>query len=276
MKRLIATPRVLATAGRWDIDFHLPAELVLAFPADLRRPVRAVADIVKSKRDPTRWPDRPFMYVDIASVDVVTGGITNPQELIGEEAPSRARKVIHAYDIVISTCRPTRGAIAVVPEELHGQICSTGFSVVRCKNGVNPFYLHFALRLASTAEQFRKWSTGSSYPAILDEDVEKTLVPVPDSGSQDRIAELLRTAAAKRDALVQAANEGWRATMENVVSALEGRVPEMAGVEFDGARPVSRLSDIRERASRLPPVQEENNGSDLESLLFDEDDNPPE
>jgi type I restriction enzyme S subunit len=55
------------------------------------------------------------MYIDISSVDVSNGIIENPQELIGIEAPSRARKVVPAFDIVISTCRQTRGAIAVVP-----------------------------------------------------------------------------------------------------------------------------------------------------------------
>src|SRR6185437_1289969 len=114
-----------------------------------------------------------------------------PQEVEGVDAPSRARKVVRAFDIVISTCRPTRGAIAVVPISLHNQIASTGFSIWRAKAGTNPFYLHYALRLQSTLEQFRKWSTGSSYPAILDEDVAKTLIPVPSPAEQDRIARLI-------------------------------------------------------------------------------------
>jgi type I restriction enzyme S subunit len=266
---------MLSTAGRWDIDFHLPAELIREFPKECCVPVRDVADIIKTKRDPTKHPERPFRYVDIASVDVVTGSISNPQDLTGEEAPSRARKVIHAYDIIVSTCRPTRGAIAVVPEHLHGAICSTGFAVIRCKAETNPFYLHFALRLPSTVEQFRKWSTGSSYPAILDEDVGKTIIPIPSVELQDRIAELVRTATAKRDALVEQANQEWTSSIGRVVGALKARSGELDNVVYEGERPVARLADIRKRIESLPAVEEETNGSELESLLLDKKDAPP-
>ena len=168
MKYILQTQKTLHSEGRWDIDYHLPPEGILAFDKSLLKPVMEAADIVKEKRDPTKEADELFLYIDISCVDVATGVIANPQELIGSEAPSRARKIVNAYDLIISTCRPTRGAIAVVPEEYHNQICSTGFSVIRPRAGVNPFYLHFALRLSSTLEQFRKFSTGSSYPAILD------------------------------------------------------------------------------------------------------------
>lgn len=135
MKTLLVTSKQTKTAGRWDIDFHLPPVGIKSFPKEILAPVRNCADVVKTKRDPTQKPNEAFLYVDIASIDVDPGIILRPQELTGEEAPSRARKVIHAYDIIISSCRPTRGAIAVVPEELHGQICSTGFSVIRAKKG---------------------------------------------------------------------------------------------------------------------------------------------
>jgi type I restriction enzyme S subunit len=133
----------------------------------------------------------------------------NFQELIGEEAPSRARKVIRTGDIIISTCRPTRGAIAVVPEELDNQICSTGFSVIRANKGVNTQYLHFILRSESTREQFRKWSTGSSYPAILDEDVLKTLIPLPSKTLQDSIADKSYENTRARNEKIKEANDKW-------------------------------------------------------------------
>lgn len=185
MKILLKTRADLRSAGRWDIDFHLPPEGIKEFPYGLLKRVDAVAGFPKDKRDPTKKPEEAFQYIDISSVDVVSGQVATPQDLEGAEAPSRARKVVCAFDLLISTCRPTRGAIAVVPRHLHNQVASTGFSLLRAKAGVNPFYLHYALRLPSTLEQFRKWSTGSSYPAILDDDVAKTLIPVPCREEQD-------------------------------------------------------------------------------------------
>lgn len=126
MKTLVVTQKSLSDAGRWDIDFHLPAELIRTFPEEYCVPIRDVVDVVRAKRDPTKQSEKSFWYIDIASLDVASGRITNPQELIGEEELFRARKVVHAYDIVISTVRSTRRAVAVVPESLHGEICSTG------------------------------------------------------------------------------------------------------------------------------------------------------
>jgi type I restriction enzyme S subunit len=203
--------------------------------------------------------------VDIASIDVDTGVILRPQELTGEEAPSRARKVIHAYDIIISTCRPTRGAIAVVPEELHGQICSTGFSVIRIKKGQNPFYIHFALKMASTLEQFKKWSTGSSYPAILDEDIEKTLIPSPDTETQDKIAKVIRHAIAERELAIKNANGLWKASTDGVINSLEKNAA-VADVKIENI--IYSSAQVEERIAALPAVEEETSGDDEE--LFDE------
>jgi len=220
MKILIKTRQELKLEGRWDIDYHLPPDGIKAFPASILKNVYEVADVVKEKKDPTKEPDLTFIYVDISSVNVLSGVIENPQEITGDEAPSRARKLVERNDIIISTCRPTRGAIALIPENLDGEICSTGFSVIRAKKGINPLYLHFALRLDSTLEQFRKWSTGSSYPAILDEDIEKTKIPVPDKEVQDVIAGLISEANYIRNQVVTKADLRLKKVFEDMVKSL--------------------------------------------------------
>lgn len=271
MKILLVNAPQLRSAGRWDIDYHLPPVGIGQFPKAILKSVSSCAEVIKKKRDPTLHPDRPFKYVDISSVDVETGLIARPQELTGEEAPSRARKVIHAYDIIISTCRPTRGAIAVVPEELHGQICSTGFSVVRAKSTINPFYLHFALRLESTLEQFRKWSTGSSYPAILDEDVSKTLIPLPDPKIQDEISRALRNAAVEREKAIQAANDAWKTVNSKIMSGLSGG--GAVGQVGTDHNVIFSIEQIQFRLKALGPVEEETASADDEILdLFSEQD----
>mgnify|MGYP001451738642 CR=1 FL=1 len=250
MKTLVKKRGELIKAGRWDIDFHLPAEGIKRFSTSLLQRVDKVADIATDKRDPTREPDTVFQYIDIASVDVTTGTIVNPQELAGEEAPSRARKVVRAFDIIVSTCRPTRGAIAVVPPSLHNQIASTAFSIVRAKPGVNPFYLHYALRLESTLEQFRKWSTGSSYPAILDDDVEKTLIPVPGADTQERIAAQVMDAFRARDEAIKRANAQWDTTL----SGLTTKLAEGSPVEHQLSVDHVSLSSIQQILDELPPL----------------------
>jgi type I restriction enzyme S subunit len=107
-----------------------------------------------------------------------------------------------------------------VPEYLHNEIASTGFTIVRPTDKINPFYLHFALRMPSTLEQFRKWSTGSSYPAILDEDVAKTLIPVPTIQVQDEIAIKLLNLYSARMTLLEKVNSDSDAAINEITQQL--------------------------------------------------------
>ncbi|MXW63674.1 MAG: restriction endonuclease subunit S [Bacteroidetes bacterium SB0668_bin_1] len=254
MKILLKNSKELQSAGRWDIDFHLPPEGILKFSKSLLRRVDQVADIVKDKRDPTREPDKGFRYIDISSVDVAIGVVTNPQDIEGSEAPSRARKVVRAFDLVVSTCRPTRGAIAVVPVKLHDQIASTAFSIVRAHDDVNPFYLHYALRLPSTLEQFRKWSTGSSYPAILDSDVKKTIIPVPTIEEQDAIAAKVVAALREYRKAIRVANRDWSKALEEITGSLSGQQAYRPTAVIEEELDAVLLTDVQARLAELPPI----------------------
>lgn len=257
MKTLLKSRKILEAVGRWDIDFHLPPEGIKKFPMELLKRVDAVADVVKDKRDPSKEPEVTFQYIDIAAVDVTVGTIANPQDVEGSEAPSRARKVVRAFDVVVSTCRPTRGAIAVVPIGLHNQIASTAFSIVRAHDDVNPFYLHFALRLPSTLEQFRKWSTGSSYPAILNSDVKKTLIPVPAPEIQDAIAEKVVAALQKRAKAISAANAVWGDVLSDITTSLTGNkeTPDNVQGQEEMRFEAFTLAAVQATLAELPAIR---------------------
>ena len=210
MEVLVTSQANLIAAERCDIDFHLPSVRLSKYPQNIVRKVATVSSISRLKRDPRSEPDATFDYIDISAVDTAIGRIVNPQELCGSEAPSRARKIIHTDDIIVSTCRPARGAIAIVPDYLDAQICSTAFTVLKPDTQrVLVTYLHWAMRLPSTLEQFRKRSTGASYPAVLDEDVAETLIPLPAIDVQSKIVELITKGLDERDQQIEHANSRW-------------------------------------------------------------------
>lgn len=221
VKQIKVKYKKLIDEERWDIDYHLPPIEINKFSKDILTEMCKCSDVITEKRNPTLKPDELFQYIDISSIDVVTGIIINTQELLGEEAPSRARKVVHEGDIIISTCRPTRGAVAIVPKKLDNQICSTGFCVIRAKEGVSNKYLHFILRSAVVKEQFRKFSTGSSYPAILDEDVEKTVIPLPKEPMQKQIADKVHEETEKRNELITQAHQQWETNLQLCINDIQ-------------------------------------------------------
>jgi len=156
-------------------------------------------------RDPRRNPNKPFLYVDISAIDRNLKVITSAPEIPGAEAPSRARKEIRENDVLVSTVRPNLNAVAIVPQELDGQIASTGFCVLRPNpSAVDGKYLfYFAITsdfIGTLSNQVR----GAHYPAVSDGDVKRIRFPLPPLKEQGRIVEILDQADALRRKRIEA------------------------------------------------------------------------
>lgn len=142
-------------------------------------------------RDPRLKPDRPFLYVDITSVDNTTKRIVAPKTLIGREAPSRARQLICAGDVIVSTTRPNLNAVAFVPPNLDGQICSTGFCVLRAHRELDRGYLFAFVQSPDFVWDVSKLVKGALYPAVTEKQVLAQHIPLPPLAEQQRIASIL-------------------------------------------------------------------------------------
>jgi len=68
-----------------------------------------------------------IQYVDIGSIDNVKNSISAVQTFPFIDAPSRARQIIKAGDVLFSLVRPYLRKIAYVPLYLDNEIASTGF-----------------------------------------------------------------------------------------------------------------------------------------------------
>ncbi|WP_109479864.1 restriction endonuclease subunit S [Paraburkholderia sp. C35] len=144
--------------------------------------------------NPKKEPARPFMYVDVASVDNVVKVIREPKELIGADAPSRARMAIRVGDVLVSTVRPNLNAVAMVPESLHDQIASTGFCVLRAREEVSARYLFYFTRSQRFIKGLQALVAGALYPAVTDKQVLDQELPPHSPDEQNRYVELLSRA----------------------------------------------------------------------------------
>ena len=79
-------------------------------------------------------------------INILTGEITNINNVPINEAPSRAKMIVQNDDILISTTRPQRGAISFIRTK-NILIASTGFCILRkLKNeNINREYLFYYL-----------------------------------------------------------------------------------------------------------------------------------
>ena len=95
-------------------------------------------------------------------------------------------------DIIISTVRPNLNAIAMVPKELDGEICSTGFCVLRADNKIYvPEYLFFISQNDFFVSNLVNKCRGANYPAVSDKDILKMVVPLPPLPLQQKFASIV-------------------------------------------------------------------------------------
>lgn len=140
------------------------------------RPLEDV--LVKSETvDPTRSPNVEFDYIDVSSVSKETLSIQETQKLLGKDAPSRARKAVKTNDVIFATIRPTLRRIAIVPEELNDQVCSTGYIVLRTKADFDHRWVFYFLQTRSFMVAMEALQKGASYPAVTDNDVRSQAIP---------------------------------------------------------------------------------------------------
>ncbi|MBA7602973.1 hypothetical protein ES703_10070 [subsurface metagenome] len=153
-----------------------------------------IVEINKESRDPSKEsPNEEFLYIDIDSIEGGTGIIGEPKRIIGKNAPSRARRVIHPNNVIMSTVRPYLKAFAMVPKEYDNQICSTGFAVFRSKEGTVPHYLLHTLFSCIVISQCNRMMMGGQYPALNNSQVAEIRIPFPPPREQQKIGDILST-----------------------------------------------------------------------------------
>jgi len=144
------------------------------------------------KIDPRKESGKEFKYVDITSIE--NNRIIGWNVINSKNAPSRARQLIHSKDVIFATTRPYLKNIAVASQELDGQICSTGFCVIRpnkeCVISEWIFYNVLTERFISRTSSKMK---GATYPAVSDKDVSNEKIPLPSLPEQRKITEILST-----------------------------------------------------------------------------------
>jgi len=167
-------------------EYNIPSGWVQAKISDI--------SIKGQQRKPAT--NESFTYVDIGSIDRSLKKISDPQVISGENAPSRARKVIEHGDILVSLTRPNLNAVALVDKKYHKQIASTGFEVIKPVL-VDSRYI-FALVCSKTfVDQISGVVQGALYPAAKSSDVQNFEFPLPPLAEQKVIADKLDTLLAQ-------------------------------------------------------------------------------
>ncbi|CAI1493618.1 putative Restriction endonuclease S subunit [Thermococcus nautili] len=133
-----------------------------------------------------------FYYLEIANVDLTTG-IYELKKVPCSEAPSRAKKLVEEKDILISTVRPNRNAVAfVIKKDKEPFVASTGFCKLKViDNRVLPEYLFVLFKTDLYRELLVRKTTATMYPAVSEKDIMELEIPILPMDIQERIRDMI-------------------------------------------------------------------------------------
>lgn len=163
----------------------LPSDIAALFPDALddedkplgwaRATLATFADL-----NPDSWSaaTRPTQieYVDLSNTK--WGRIEATQRFNQADAPSRAQRVLQKGDTIVGTVRPGNGSYALVSRS--GLTGSTGFAVLRAREGSASELVYLAATSQSNIERLAHLADGGAYPAVRPDVVLATeIVNVP-------------------------------------------------------------------------------------------------
>jgi len=141
-----------------------------------------------------------FRYVDIGSVSLEKG-IEKYERVSFGDSPSRARRIVHKGDVIVSTVRTYLKAIANI-DDADNVIVSTGFAVLSPRI-VDPLFLEYACKSHYFTENVTIESTGISYPAINSTKLLQLKIAVPSKEEQVIIGQILHDRIKEIDRVIE-------------------------------------------------------------------------
>lgn len=114
-------------SGRLDAEFYQPKYDSLITQINTRETVSSLCNLYDSNFTPES--DNEYRYIELSNVGV-SGNISNVENLIGNNLPSRARRLVHKGQVIVSSIEGSLSSCALIDSEYDGALCSTGFYVI--------------------------------------------------------------------------------------------------------------------------------------------------
>jgi type I restriction enzyme S subunit len=211
------------TSHRSDAEFfHIRYEPFLSAVRSYQRgwqPLKNLARQALPNFD-ARKASGEVSYIEIGDVSVSNGSYA-ANRVAANELPANAKIKLSGGEILISQVRPTRGAIAIVDDELpHSTVCSGAFYVCTANEVSHREVIWLYLRCMKSV--FEKYCGGTSYPTIDSRYIARFPVPLFDGELASRIRDLVihaKSALRESEQLLEQAKTRVEQLIEEAVQA---------------------------------------------------------
>lgn len=149
---------------------------------------KRLEEVAKINPKNSQLPEK-FIYIDLDSVE--KGVLKKKKIILRGNAPSRAQRILRNGDILFQVVRPyQRNNLYFNYGDDY--VASTGYAQIRTENSSE--FLFYYLHCDKFVNDVLLRCTGTSYPAINSNDLEKTTACIPTILEQQKIAEFLSSA----------------------------------------------------------------------------------
>lgn len=185
-------------SGRIDAEYYLPKyedyfRAVSAYAGGVA-PLSEVCTIKDGNYTPDAKPS--YRYIELANIGK-SGDITGCLYEKGEDLPTRARRLVTAGDVIVSSIEGSLGSCALVTEAYDYALCSTGFYVVRSSQ-INSETLLTLFKSEPIQQLLKKGCSGTILTGIGKQEFEQIPIPLIRPEVQAEIAQHIQRSFALR------------------------------------------------------------------------------
>lgn len=184
---------------RIDAEYHQPKydELVSAIKAynggwDFAKKILTPKDENFSPIENTK-----YRYIELSNIGE-NGEILGHTLGLGQELPTRARRMVSKNNVIVSSIEGSLSSIALIRDNYDGALCSTGFFVIQSKK-LNPETLLVFLKSSAGQLQLKKGCSGTILTAIGQDEFEKIIFPIIRDNIQQDIQQKVRQSFLSKD-----------------------------------------------------------------------------
>lgn len=220
-KKYTANLSDVSYAHRMDAEYFQPAyEDIIKKIIDYENgytPLLSCVENIKPDFDPTKHTGKIFSYVELADIDSSIGVILSENKIIGEEAPSRAKRILKKNDVIVSSVEGSLEKVALIDTQHEDSLASTGFFQFRAIK-ILPEVLLVLSKCVVLQTQLKKECAGTILSAIPNNSLKKIIIPLIPIETQQKIASFVQQsheARRKAKELLEAAKKAVEIAIEN-------------------------------------------------------------
>ena len=193
--------------GRLDAEYYQPKYDLIVSSLNTQETLESICNLYDENYLPDE--EKYYRYIELANVGGF-GEITETDSIVGEELPTRARRIVKTGQVIVSSIEGSLQSCALITDELDGALCSTGFYVVDSEK-LNSETLLVLFKSEAIQELLKQRCSGTILTSINKDEFLSLPLPKIDEDIQAKISEQIKESFALRRKSKQLLEDAKRA-----------------------------------------------------------------